>query len=74
LALVYSRTEATRLFHRFSRIEFSLTLLSWKQLLMLPPLVTLAQRYLPPSSESWPARWMGWNLNIHAIKPQMKKA
>lgn len=69
LALVYSRGEATRLFHRFEGTEFLLTQLSWKQFLMLPPLVRLAQRFLSPSSESWPARWLGWNLNIRAIKP-----
>jgi SAM-dependent methyltransferase len=74
LALVYSRGEAARLFHRFANIEFSLTLLSWKQLFMLPLLVKLAERFLPPSSESWPARLMGWNLNIHAIKPSARKA
>jgi SAM-dependent methyltransferase len=74
LALVYSRDEAALLLHRFANIEFSLTLLSWKQLFMLPPLVRLAERFLPPSSESWPARLMGWNLNIHAIKPSAKKA
>jgi SAM-dependent methyltransferase len=74
LALVYSRNEAARLFRRFVDIEFSLTLLSWKQLLMLPPLVNLAKRFLPPSSECWPARLMGWNLNIHAIKPAVKRA
>jgi ubiquinone/menaquinone biosynthesis C-methylase UbiE len=73
LALVYSRKEAARLFRRFGSLEFSLTLLSWKQLLMLPPLVKLAERLLPPSSGSWPARWMGWNLNIHAIKPKLSK-
>jgi SAM-dependent methyltransferase len=74
LALVYSRVEAARLFHRFVGIEFMLTFLSWKQLFMLPPLVRLAQLYLPPSSHSLPARWMGWNLNIHAIKPASQKA
>jgi SAM-dependent methyltransferase len=74
LARVYSRREAARLFHRFAGLEFSLTLLSWKQLLMLPPLVSLAQRLLPPSSKSWPARLMGWNLNVHAIKPIARKA
>ncbi|MBR1244181.1 class I SAM-dependent methyltransferase [Bradyrhizobium sp. AUGA SZCCT0274] len=74
LALVYSRREAAQLFHRFVGIEFMLTFLSWKQLFMLPPLVRLAQRYLPPSSHSLPARWMGWNLNIHAIKPASQKA
>lgn len=73
LALVYSREEARRLFHRFTDIEFSLTLLSWKQFFMLPPLVSLAERFLPPSSGSWPARLMGWNLNIHAHKPSLRK-
>jgi hypothetical protein len=71
--MVYSRNEAARLFHRFSDIEFSLSQLSWKQFLMLPPLVRIAQRLLPPSSKSWRARWMGWNLNIHAIKPSLSK-
>ena len=74
LARVYSRSEAARLFHRFANLEFSLTLLSWKQLFMLPLLVRLAERFLPPSSKSWPARLMGWNLNIHAIKPVPKEA
>jgi len=67
LALVYGRREASTLFSRFSGITFRLTQLSWRQLLMLPP---LAEKYLPPSSESWPARVMGWNLNIHATKPE----
>jgi SAM-dependent methyltransferase len=73
LALVYSRSEAARLFHLFSNLEFSLLLLSWKQLFMLPPLVSLAERFLPPSSQSWPARLMGWNLNVHAVKPAAQK-
>lgn len=68
LALVYSRREAAALFSRFSGIAFNLTQLSWRQLFMLPPLVWFAEKYLPPSSESWPARVMGWNLNIHATK------
>jgi SAM-dependent methyltransferase len=74
LAQVYCRFEAARLLHRFTDIEFSLTQLSWRQLFMLPPLVKLAERFLPPSSESWPARLLGWNLNIHAIKPSARKA
>jgi SAM-dependent methyltransferase len=68
LALVYSKQEAAALFSRFSGITFKLTQLSWRQLLMLPSLVRLAEKYCPPSSVSWPARVMGWNLNIHAIK------
>jgi SAM-dependent methyltransferase len=69
LALVYSRKEAATLFSRFSQLESRLTQLSWRQLFMLPPLVKVAERYLPPSSECWPARWLGWNLNIRAVKP-----
>jgi SAM-dependent methyltransferase len=69
LALVYSQGEAAALFSRFSRITFRLTQLSWRQLFMLSPLVRLAEKYLPSSSESWPARVMGWNLNIQATKP-----
>src|SRR3974390_1526015 len=59
LALVYSRKEASALFSRFSQIEFLLTQLSWRQLLMLPPLVRLAERHLPPSSQCWPAQRLG---------------
>jgi|SRR6185312_10503013 SAM-dependent methyltransferase len=74
LALVYSRDEAARLFSGFSRIEFILTQLSWRQFLMLPPLVRLAERWLPPASRCWPARVMGWNLNIRAVKPAPQEA
>lgn len=74
LAMVYSRGEAAALFSKFSGLTFSLTQLSWKQFLMPPPLVSLAQRLLPPSSESWPARLMGWNLNIHGTKPTSDRA
>ena len=69
LALVYSRNEAAVLLSRFSQIEFFLTQLSWRQLFILPPLVRLAERNLPPSSTCWPARVLGWNLNIKAVKP-----
>jgi len=68
LALVYSRSEAAALFSAFSQIEFTLTQLSWRKPLMLPPLVRLAEGLLPPASECWPARAMGWNLNICAVK------
>lgn len=74
LALVYSRDEAAALFSKFSDIEFRLTQLSWRQFLMLPPLVKLAERFFPPSSDCWPARTMGWNLNIRALKPASQKA
>ncbi|MBR1214312.1 class I SAM-dependent methyltransferase [Bradyrhizobium sp. JYMT SZCCT0180] len=69
LALVYSRREAAALFSRFSQFEFMLTQLSWRQLFILPPLIKLAERVLPPSSTCWPSRVLGWNLNIKAVKP-----
>ncbi len=69
LALVYSRKDAAILFSKFNGIEFMLTQLSWRQFLMLPPLARIAERYFPPSSQCWPSRAMGWNLNIRAVKP-----
>jgi SAM-dependent methyltransferase len=59
LALVYSRSEAARLFSMFSPIEFILTQLSRQQLLMLPQLAGLAEKWLPyPASRCWPSRVM----------------
>ncbi len=68
LAMVYSRREAAALLSAFNDHRFRRTQLSWKQLLMLPPILRLAERYLPPSSQSWPARVMGWNLNVECKK------
>jgi hypothetical protein len=74
LALVYSRSEAARVFSMFSPIEFILTQLSWRQLLRLPPLVGLAEKWLPSAGRCWPSRVRGWNLNIRAVKPASQKA
>lgn len=74
LALVYSKRETAALFKQFSNHRFFLTLLSWKQLLMVPALVRFAERRFPPSSECWPSRLMGWNLNMHATKPLSRDA
>ncbi len=69
LALVYSRNETRALFNRFAAHRFTVNQLSWRQLFMLPPLVRLAERLLPPASRCWPARTLGWNLYLHAVKP-----
>jgi SAM-dependent methyltransferase len=68
LALVYSRGEARALLAEFTDHEFMKTLLSWKQLLMWPPHVRFAEKNFPASSGAWPARLMGWNLNVHCRK------
>jgi SAM-dependent methyltransferase len=68
LARVYSREEARTLLAEFTGHEFMTTLLSWKQLLMWPPLVRFAEKNFPASSGAWPARLMGWNLNVHCRK------
>lgn len=72
LVMVYSRGEARVLFSRFVQHKFRLTQLSWRQLLMLPPLVSLANQYLPPSSGAWPERVLGWALNVEARKPGLQ--
>jgi hypothetical protein len=74
LVLVYSRSEAARLFSTFSPIEFILSQLSWRQLLMWPPLVGLAEKWLPSASRCWPSRVMGWNSDIRAVKPAPQRA
>lgn len=70
LARVYSEREARALLAEFSNLEFTKTLLSWKQLLMFPPLVKIADRFLPASASAAPAKIMGWNLNVRANKPK----
>ena len=69
LAKVYSRAEARALLGGFTDIRFSLNQLSWKQLLLLPPLARLLAPVLPPCSDSFFARRLGWNLYIRARKP-----
>ena len=69
LAKVYSRAEAQALLADFADIRFSLNQLGWKQLLLLPPLARLLAPLLPPASESFFARRLGWNLYVQARKP-----
>jgi SAM-dependent methyltransferase len=69
LARVHSRAEARALLGAFTGIRFSINQLSWKQLLLCPPLARLLAPILPLASESLPARHLGWNLYIHARKP-----
>lgn len=74
LAMVYSRREMKALFNQFEGHRFTVNQLSWRQLLMLPPLVRLANRWLPPASRCWPARTLGWNLYMQAVRPPDGKA
>ncbi|WP_417512991.1 class I SAM-dependent methyltransferase [Minwuia sp.] len=69
LALVYSKAEAKDLFSAFERHRFRLNQLSWKQLLLIPPLARLLKPVLPRSSDNFFARRLGWNLYIEAYKP-----
>jgi len=68
LAVVYSEREAKELLKAFRGFDVIKTQLSWKQLVILPPIVRLFERFLPPSSQCWPARTMGWNLNVRCKK------
>ncbi len=69
LAKVYSRAEVRALLSGFVDIRITLNQLSWKQLLLLPPLARLLTPILPPCSESWFARRLGWNLYVQAVRP-----
>jgi SAM-dependent methyltransferase len=65
----YTRGEARDLLAAFEDHTFELNQLSWKQLFLVPGLGNALGRVLPPSSECWPARAIGWNLYIHARRP-----
>lgn len=69
LALVYSKPEARELLSGFAGHRFRLNQLSWKQLLLIPPLARAFDRILPSCSNSPFARMLGWNLCIEAVKP-----
>ena len=69
LALVYSRREAAELFHQFNNLRFKINQLSWRELLIFKPLALLAKKSFGVSSNSLPARLMGWNLYIEGTKP-----
>ncbi len=66
---VYSKSEARELLNRFQDVRLVLNQLSWKQLLLNPPLARLLEPVLPTCSESVFARYLGWNLYVQAIKP-----
>jgi SAM-dependent methyltransferase len=69
LAKVYSRREVAVLLAGFDDVRITVNQLSWKQLLLLPPLARLVAPVLPPCSESVFARRLGWNLYARAVKP-----
>ncbi len=69
LAKVYSRTEIRALLAGFTAVDFAVNQLSWKQLLLLPPLTRALAPLLPSCSDSFFARRWGWNLYVHARKP-----
>lgn len=69
LVTVYSKSEARGLLNRFQDVRLVLNQLSWKQLLLNPPLARLLAPVLPSCSGSVFARCLGWNLYVRAIKP-----
>jgi SAM-dependent methyltransferase len=68
LAMVYSAAEARRLLGAFQQHQIRRNQLSWRQLLLLGPLARAAGRLVGPSSETWLARALGWNLYVTARK------
>lgn len=70
LAKVYSRAELRALLGGFADLRFTINQLSWRQLLLIPPLARLLEPVLPPLSDSFLARRLGWNLYLHAVKPR----
>ena len=69
LARVYSRAEARAVLSRFTDHRFAVNQLSWKQLLLAPPLARMLAPVLPRLSDSVVARRLGWNLYVEAVKP-----
>lgn len=65
----YTRDQARQLLADFPDHEILLGQLSWRQFFLVPGLGDALSRVLPPASESWPARAMGWNLYIRARRP-----
>lgn len=68
LAKVYDRREVRALLAGFTRIEFVINQLSWKQFFLVPGLGRLLMPVLTRSSESVFARHFGWNLYVRATK------
>ncbi len=74
LAMVYSKTEARELLHPFSKHEFRVNYLSWRQLFLLPhKAAAVVGKVLGSPSDSWLARRLGWNLYITATKPELNQ-
>lgn len=69
LAMVYSRGELRRLLSGFQDIRFDCNQLSWQQLFLVPGLGRALTPFLPSCSESFFARYLGWNLYARARKP-----
>jgi hypothetical protein len=70
LAKVYSRAELGALLTSFTDLRFTVNQLSWKQLLLVPPLARLLKPLLPSCNDSFFARRLGWNLYAQAVKPR----
>ncbi len=73
LAKVYSKTEVRELLKGFFDVRFTVNQLSWKQLFLVSSLARMLAPVLGPSSESFVARRLGWNLYVHAVKGRTPK-
>ena len=71
LGRVYSRRQARALLARagLRPVSCEVHQLSWRQLLLAPPLAKLAEALLPPAGRT-PLRALGWNVYVRAIKPE----
>ena len=70
LGRVYSRTQARELLERAGlRATFcEVHQITWRQLLLAPPLAKFANALLPPAGRT-PFRALGWNVYVRATKP-----
>ena len=70
LGRVYSRTQARALLERagFRSTFCEVHQITWRQLLLVPPLADLASVLLPPAGRT-PLRALGWNVYLRAVKP-----
>lgn len=71
LGRVYSDRQARTLVERAGfRVSFSeVHQITWRQLLLAPPLAKLAGALLPPAGRT-PLRALGWNVYVRAAKPE----
>ena len=70
LGRVYSRPQARALLERagFRSTFCEVHQITWRQLLLVPPLADLASVLLPPAGRT-PLRALGWNVYVRAVKP-----